>query len=364
MYTSSCVAIRVDAAMVMGTGHLRRCLSLAQALLERGAKVHLLVRQLDDVAAQVLQKIPAFKDFKIHWLPRPNFGYFFEEGAPPNQHWSGVAWSKDVSDVIAVMQNIRPEWMIVDHYAFDEKWHGAVCQSLGCKLLVIDDLADRSLDTDVLLDQNWDSNHEGKYIGRLRRDPAWLTGPTFALLDKIYYNTLPYQFKDEVKSIGIFMGGTDPEGASLKALYASRKSGFLGPVEVATISANPHLPSLRNYCSNSVNTMLTIDEPNLAHFFFRHDLHIGAGGSATWERCCMGAPTIAMALAENQRTVLEPLRGMDVLEIAEGFDERFQKQIHALIANPELRRVMYEKSRRLVDGAGVYRVANFLLTYD
>jgi spore coat polysaccharide biosynthesis predicted glycosyltransferase SpsG len=235
---------------------------------------------------------------------------------------------------------------------------------LGCKLLVIDDLADRSLDTDVLLDQNWDSNHEGKYIGRLRRDPAWLTGPTFALLDKIYYNTLPYQFKDEVKSIGIFMGGTDPEGASLKALYASRKSGFLGPVEVATISANPHLPSLRNYCSNSVNTMLTIDEPNLAHFFFRHDLHIGAGGSATWERCCMGAPTIAMALAENQRTVLEPLRGMDVLEIAEGFDERFQKQIHALIANPELRRVMYEKSRRLVDGAGVYRVANFLLTYD
>ena len=364
MHTPLCIALRVDASMIMGTGHLRRCLSLTQALLDCGAKVHFLIRRLDDVATQILQKFPASKNFTIHWLPTPNFEYIFEEGAPPNQHWSGVGWYKDVADVIAVMQEIQPEWMIVDHYAFDERWHGAVCQSLDCKLLVIDDLADRTLDADVVLDQNWDSNHEGKYIGRLRQDPVWLSGPTFALLDKAYRDTLTYQFQDEVKSIGIFMGGTDLEGASLKALYACRKSGFLGPVEVATISANPYLPSLRNYCAHSFNTILTIDEPNLAPFFFRHDLHIGAGGSATWERCYMGVPTIAMVLAENQRIVLEPLRGMDVLEVAEEFNEEFQKQISALIANPALRRVMHEKSRRLVDGAGVYRVANFLLRYD
>ena len=181
---SSCIAIRVDASSIIGTGHLRRCLSLTQALLDCGAKVHLIVRQLDNVAIQILQRFPPSQYLKIHWLPVPNFGYIFEEGAPPNQHWSGVGWSEDVADVIAAMQNLKIGWMIVDHYAFDESWHGAVCQALGCKLLAIDDLADRMLDADALLDQNWDSNYQAKFIGRLRRNPVWLTGPTFALLDK------------------------------------------------------------------------------------------------------------------------------------------------------------------------------------
>ena len=363
MHFTSCIALRADASLTIGTGHLRRCLSLAQALLERGASVHFLIRKFDNVATQMLDGFLISSNFHIHWLPEPDCKYIYDESGPPNQHWSGVRWSQDVDDVITEMQDINPEWMILDHYAFDERWHRVIYESLHCKLLVIDDLADRPLDADILLDQNWNPSHRDKYIGKLRRDPVWMVGTTFALLDKVYSDIVPYQFQEEVKSIGIFMGGTDPGGASLKALHSCRKSGFLGPVEVASISANPHLAKLHNDCISSPNTILTLDEPNLASFFLRHDLHIGAGGSATWERCCIAVPSITMALADNQRNVLEPLREMDILELAEGFNEDLPNQISALIANSKRRRVMCEQSRRLVDGRGAYRVANFLLKY-
>jgi UDP-2,4-diacetamido-2,4,6-trideoxy-beta-L-altropyranose hydrolase len=357
------VAVRVDASATMGTGHLRRCLSLAQSLLELGARVDLLARRLDNVAPQVLAG-PAVPDsLSVYWLPAPAGKYASDENDTPQQAWAGVHWTQDVDDVMAALRDSNPDWLIIDHYAFDERWHAAVRHDLGCQILVIDDTADRMLDADALLDQNWDSNHKVKYAGKLRRDTVLLTGPQFALLDKAYRNTPRYRFHREVRSLGIFMGGTDPGGASARILHACRESGYLGLVEVVSTSANPHLTTLRSACAASSDTQLTLDEPNLAHFFARHDLQIGAGGSATWERCCMAVPFMAKVLARNQLNVIEPLREMGVLEIGEGCGDELALQIRTLISNPEARRRMSERSSRLVDGHGAARVANFLLTH-
>ncbi len=361
MHAASRVALRVDASATMGTGHLRRCLSLAQALVELGAVVDLLVRRHDEVAPQVLSSPALTKGLGVYWLPAPTVPYVLDPNSPPHQAWASVNWEEDAAETVAALADLAPNWLVVDHYAFDERWHATVRDGLLCRVLVIDDVADRNLDADVLLDQNWHENHRVKYEGRLRHEPIWMTGPSFALLDKAYSEAPRYRFRDEVSSLGIFMGGADPGGSSARILKICRASGFVGLIEVVSTSANPHLPELRSTCAAWSDTILTLDEPNLAGFFARHDLQIGAGGSATWERCCMAVPFIALVLAENQRAVLEPLRKMGVVQIAEGDDDDLVRQIHSLIVSPEARRQLGDQAGRLVDGKGTLRVAELLL---
>lgn len=351
------VVIRVDASVRMGTGHLRRCLSLAQALTEAGADVVFVCRRLDGVSVQVL----AASRVTTHWLPPPPAGFASAADAPPHAVWAGIAQEQDAQDTLQALSGWSPDWVVVDHYAFDARWHRAVRDALGCRLLVIDDIADRDLDADALLDHNWSANHHAKYAAHLHRPPRWLCGPRFALLSSGYRNAARYAFCEVVRSIGIFMGGTDPDGASARALAACRAAGFAGPVEVVSTSASPHLGALRAACGADPVATLTLDEPDLAAFFARHDLQIGAGGGATWERCCIGAPSVVVAFADNQNAVVEALDSLGAAVGSSSDSPHLSNSIRALIEKPELRRNMANSSRELVDGYGALRVAMALL---
>lgn len=362
------VALRVDASATMGTGHLRRCLSLAQALVELGAGVDLLVRRLDEVAPQVLSGPTLTAGISVHWLPAPVVPYVPEPDGTPHQAWAGVHWAQDASDTVAALRDKAADWLAVDHYAFDMRWHAAVRQSLRCRLLAIDDMADRALDADALLDQNWDADHRAKYAACLRRKPRWLNGPRYALLSAAYRDAPRYQFHEPVQSLGIFMGGTDPGGASAQVLKICRRSGFTGTIEIASTSANPHLAELRAACGATPGTSLTLDEPDLADFLARHDLQVGAGGGATWERCCIGVPTIGLVLATNQMAVVPALDKLGVLRAARidshsaPADMPALSQVLAvLLADQETRRSLGERAALLVDGRGAQRVGLSLL---
>lgn len=360
------VAFRVDASSTMGTGHLKRCLSLAEALQEQGAEVLWVVRPLDGVAARLL----AATTWPVCWLPPPSASAEIPEGsdAPPCAAWAQVAWPQDASDTAQALAGGAPDWLVVDHYALDARWHGAVRTALGCRLLVIDDTADRPLDADVLLDQNWHADHRAKYACRLLREPLWLAGPRFALLAPAYRTAPRHRFRAKVESIGIFMGGTDPGGASAKALHSCRASGFQGPVEVVSTSANPGLNALRAACESDPRATLTLDLPDLAAFFARHDLQIGAGGGATWERCCMGVPSIGVVLADNQTVVVPALDQMGTL-CAARLDEAaapddlptLSNALARLLNDTAARQSLGEHAAALVDGRGAQRVALRLL---
>ena len=349
------VAIRVDASAAIGTGHLKRCLSLAQALAETGAEVRFVCRRIDPVAARLLAGVSE----PVCWLPAPAGDFTPEPVAPPHAAWAGVPQIQDAADTAQALADWHPDAVVVDHYAFDARWHGGVRDALGCRLLVIDDTADRALDADALLDPNWAADHHAKYAGRLQREPLWLCGPRFALLSSGYRNAAPYVFCETVRSIGIFMGGTDPGGISARALTACRSAGFTGAVEVVSTSANPKLAELRNACKPDGQAMLTLDQPDLAGFFSRHDLQIGAGGGATWERCCIGAPTVALALAANQSAVLPGLAALGAVRAAD--EENLPGVLRELIADPAARRSLAERAGALVDGRGAQRVALALL---
>lgn len=354
------VAIRVDASAKIGTGHLTRCLSLVAALLEKGAQVSIVTRALDGVAVHVLRDMPCH----VHWLPAPLGDVEVEHISTPHAAWAGVTWAQDATETANALCSACPDWLVVDHYAFDARWHGAMREALGCRLLVIDDTADRSLAPDALLDHNWEPDHRGKYVDRLTMEPHWFAGPRYALLSPAYRSATRYLFQSEVRSIGIFMGGTDPDGISARVLAACRTAGFVGSIEVVSTSVNPSLIGLRQACSIDPDATLTLDEPDLSAFFARHDLQVGAGGGATWERCCIGAPSILVALAPNQLPVLRAVdalglaiqSGTSCLELADSVREAIDK--------PALRLHMSQSAFQLVDGRGAERVAFHLISTE
>ena len=291
------IAIRVDASAQIGTGHLQRMLALACALRERGAALRFVTRSLG------LDCSSAFKnrDFdNVEILANPTQA-FEPEQLVEHSAWAQVTWESDAADTVQALDDWSPDWVIIDSYAFDARWHVAVEEALGARIAVVDDLADRSLAASILIDHNFHTDHHQKYAGWLDRETVLCTGPEFAMIDRAYASAKRYSFHDKVRSIGVFMGGADTAGHSFNVLDALDEISWQGQVEIASTSANPALSQLEARAKLRAHTTLTLDQPNLADFFARHDLQIGAGGGATWERCSIGAPTLVLICADNQR---------------------------------------------------------------
>jgi UDP-2,4-diacetamido-2,4,6-trideoxy-beta-L-altropyranose hydrolase len=352
------VCFRVDASAQMGTGHLKRCLFLAEGLTRAGASVCFVVRAIDAAATRVLADCA----FDVRWLPEPprvggaDSAHCVDPSSrAAHREWSGVTWEVDVRETVAAVGSRRFDWLVLDHYSFDARWHRAAQQALGGKLLVIDDLGDRPIAADVLVDPNWAEDHGRKYAAELTRPLALLGGPAYALLSARYRETGSYVFSDPVRSIGIFMGGADPQGASAKALRACRTANWKGAIEIVSTQANPSLQALSDACAADGAAALSLDMPDLAAFFCRHDIQIGAGGGASWERCFAGAPTIAVELADNQRAVLPGLAALGAIKLVEL--QALAHAVHEVIDDAAQRAALAAKARALVDGRGVQRVA-------
>jgi UDP-2,4-diacetamido-2,4,6-trideoxy-beta-L-altropyranose hydrolase len=336
------VALRADASAVIGVGHLARCRALESALHELGARTLLVTTRIDGTTA-----------------------HFLRDAATPVR-WIDAARdaAEDARLTVTAFGGARIDWVVVDHYDLDAAWHDAVRDATGARILVIDDLADRPLAADLLLDANRDERGSDAYRAWLKREPRRLLGPRHALLAPAYRTPRRCDPGDgRARSIGIFTGGTDPCEASTRILEACRDAaGFDGPIEVATTRANPRLETLRSTCRDADAT-LTIDSPDLAAFFARHDLQVGAGGGAAWERCRVGAPTIVLELAGNQRAVIDRLEQAGAALAASLADGRpsgrptLPEALRSLIDAPDRRRALGDCAVALVDGRGAQRVA-------
>lgn len=354
------IAIRADASVAIGSGHIRRCLALAYQARLLGADVRFVTRDLGfDTRAMVRAA-----GYRCELLPAPS-----ELAAPdpavPHAHWAGVAADVDAAQTAVTLAPWAPDWVVVDHYGFDARWHRTARAALGCRVAVIDDLADRALAADLVVDHNHAPDHGAKYAGRITDRTRLLGGPRFALLGPAFAEAPRYLPREGVASIGVFMGGIDGANASMRVIEAIGASSFTGPVEIVSTAQNPNLPELQAAVAARPGATLSLDLPDLAGFFARHDLQVGAGGGASWERCCIGAPTLLLVVADNQRAVVpdladmgviattQPLGAMDVPAIAAAID--------ALIADPTQRAAMATQACALVDGLGARRVALALM---
>jgi len=356
------VAIRTDASARIGTGHVKRCGALALALIECGVTPSFVTRRLGLDTTSLLDERLLEHGVKVTFLASPDASTSpVPRGPVPHAGWAGVDWEADAAETITALREKAPTHVIVDHYAFDARWHRMVSASLGAQIVIIDDLADRDLDGSLLVDHNAAQDHRAKYAGRWPSDRPLLGGPRFALLDPRYAGATPATLAPSVSSIGVFMGGADADDYSRRVIAACRATGFGGQIEVVSTSANPHLAALRAACESDVATTLSVDLPNLAAFYARHGLQVGAGGGAAWERCCAGAPTLIFATADNQNLVVDELvrRGAAAAtEPRQSPDlEAIGVALRRLLGDAGLRASLAGNSRRLVDGLGAVRVA-------
>jgi UDP-2,4-diacetamido-2,4,6-trideoxy-beta-L-altropyranose hydrolase len=333
------VLLRSVASTTVGAGHLKRDMALALALRALGAEV----------------------GFALPELVPPFDGWLREAGLPAVAVGTGLAPEVDARVCLATWP--AADWIVVDDYALDARWHAAAGRG-DARIAVIDDLADRPLDAALVIDTNEGLDAAARYAAVLRGPARLLAGCRYALLDAIYAETPRTDLQEPVRSLGVFMGGSDARGVSAAVVGAVRRA-FNGPIEVVATSAHARLDALRALAAADPGLRLSLDLPHLAGFHARHGLQIGAGGSANWERCCLGVPTLAVPLAANQLAVLPALAASGAVALWDGDPladpAGLAFAIAALLADPARRAAIAAAGRRLVDGQGAARVALAML---
>lgn len=352
------VVIRVDASVEMGMGHLVRCMSLANALAEEGTEVFFLLRSH---AAALTGLIEADRH-AVRLLPDPPYDSGEAPGAAPTR-WLPTTWQRDAEQTLdAIGQIGTPDWLIVDHYALDARWERLQRQQVP-RILAIDDLADRPHDCDILLDQNFVQDPEMRYQGHVPAACQQLLGPCYALLRREFAEQRKSLTgrSGEVRRILVCYGGSDPSNETAKALVAIKglpAAPFA--VDVVIGLSNPHADLIARLCLELPRTNMHRGVNNMAELMACADLAIGAGGVMSWERCCLGLPTIAVDIADNQiggLTALARLGALVHLGSAVSItQDQMESSIRCLLGDPAKTRVMGKVARALVDGAGCGRV--------
>ena len=297
----------MDASRDIGTGHVMRCLAVANEAKRRDWECIFVLRDPED---GVVKYINSF-DHRVSELISAD-GRKVTDNATPHGNWLPVPQIQDANETVEIIFKLDPDWIIVDHYALDATWLSIVKKS-NAKILVIDDLGDRELNCDVLLDQNLGASAE-KYHGKLPSNCQLLLGPTFALLRSEFKDwrerSLEGRLNRNVENILITMGGVDISNYTLRTLIEVAKSEHAKKCVFTVVigSSYPHTDALHEFVEETkLRISVLSNVKNMAEIMSKSDLCIGAGGSTSWERCCLGLPTISFAIADNQIGVLAEL---------------------------------------------------------
>jgi UDP-2,4-diacetamido-2,4,6-trideoxy-beta-L-altropyranose hydrolase len=353
------VAFRVDASSEIGTGHLMRCLTLADMLKRDRCDVCFVCRHIPLHLQRIVES-----NHELVILNRVD--NVNTVGALFHSDWLGVSQEQDAIDSIAALSHQLWDWIVVDHYAIDYIWESAMKSGgIASKLLVIDDLADRNHVCDILLDQNLRPNLLDSYVDKVPKECIRLLGPRFALLRPEFLKHRPEDEngRGKVETILVFFGGVDVNnytGVMLDILADELK--FDGRVNVIVGSGHPFLNEIRAKCDHE-GFSCYVQTTDIAALMASADLFLGAGGTSVWERCCVGLPGVSIATAFNQEEQIQ--NGAKAgLFLAPDSNEKpvagIKWQVACLIHNLSLRRLLAKNSMTTVDGLGVNRVCSIL----
>ena len=294
----------MDASTEIGTGHVMRCLTLADALSERGMACHFLSR---DLPGNLFYKVME-RGHVLHRLAAPEGVPRFDPDGPPHAGWLGLDWRDDAADCAPILAALAPDWLVMDHYALESRWQKAVLPT-GCKLFVIDDLADRQHVADILLDQNL-GREVADYDRLVPANCTRLIGPRFALLRPEFAarraESLARRADGALRRLLVSMGGVDRDNATGAVLEALARLDLPGGMEVTVIlgRAAPWLDAVQEMAAKMpFACRVLVDRTDMADLLADADLAIGAAGSSTWERCCLGVPTLVLSIAQNQEGI-------------------------------------------------------------
>lgn len=361
------LAFRTDASLDIGTGHVMRCLTLADALRERGASCRFVCRAHPSNLLDLIRQ----RGYEADALPFSEDQTISDDTQsaplPAHSSWIGTDWATDAQQTLAALGDVPADWLIVDHYGLDARWEHSLRPACR-RLMVIDDLADRSHHCDLLLDQN---------LGRCITDyndlvPAGSTvfaGPKYALLRPEFAALRPYSLarraSPQLKNLLITMGGIDKNNATLKVLDALRDCALPEDTRITVVMGvqAPWLEQVRTHAATLPwPTEVRVNIGDMAQVMADSDLAIGAAGSTSWERCCLGLPTLLVVQAENQWAGARALQTQGAaLLIGEPsvIQQKLAATLTPLLTEQRLAEMSFA-ARAVTDGGGACRVVQYM----
>jgi UDP-2,4-diacetamido-2,4,6-trideoxy-beta-L-altropyranose hydrolase len=337
--------IRADANTQFGTGHLMRCLALAQTWQDAGGTVQF-------VLARTTQ------DLKSHLTTESMDIVTLLDVSPGS--------ARDAEATISVALQTGVSWAVVDGYHFGAEYQRSL-KMAGLRVLLIDDYGHaKHYFADVVLNQNIGID-ESLY---LQREPYThlLLGNQYVLLRREFWPWRGWrrEISPEARKVLVTLGGSDPHNITLKVIKALQQVG-IEDLEVIVVvgGSNPHLQELESVTRHiSLATKIVHNVKNMPELMARADVAISAGGSTCWELAFIGVPTLILILANNQTLVAV---GMDGAGAALNLGwhtslnlNDIARSLREILLSFEKRRALALHGQQLVDGNGAKRVIRFL----
>jgi UDP-2,4-diacetamido-2,4,6-trideoxy-beta-L-altropyranose hydrolase len=360
------IAIRTDSSLLIGAGHVMRCKTLAEELRRRGAEVLFVCRDHPG------NLIPLLKEdgYSVTALLCPNSMIIVAPDQSDNYAaWLGVEQQEDAEQTIEALGDFQPDWLIVDHYGIGSKWESKIRPYVG-SILVIDDLAYRMHDCDVLLNQDIFDISECSTYQTFPVNTKFLLGPKFALLRPQFRRMRQEAFRKrcvaQPSRVNIFMGGVDQENQTAKVLTGIINSPLRDlKIDVVLGPTNPHIRNIQEICKLFPHVQLYVRIREMANLMAHADLAIGGAGGASYERCCLGLPTILISMSENQIPLAKSLQSRNAAFYLGHFKDispsDIGKAFECIVSKPVQISAMARNASNLCDGLGVQRVAKKIL---
>ena len=357
------IAFRTDASLQIGTGHVMRCLTLADALRERGAQSTFICRPHAGHLLDLIQQ----RGHTAKALA-PADDAFTAPANPIHAKWLSTDWASDAAQTQQALGEHVVDWLVVDHYALDRRWEQTMRPHTR-RIMAIDDLADRPHDCDLLLDQNL-GRQAKDYGGLLSQHTQTLIGPAYALLRPEFAqwreHSLQRRAQPQLKNLLITMGGVDQASATGQVLDAMKCCELPTDLRI-TVVMGPTAPWLAKVQAQAAAmpcpTQVLSGVSNMAQLMAESDLCIGAAGGSAWERCALGLPTFVLILAANQHSGAMALQSHEAAWVAADA-QQLLTQMSALF-NKETQKAALQKmsqaAAKLAAGNGASQVVELLL---
>ncbi|WP_417539283.1 UDP-2,4-diacetamido-2,4,6-trideoxy-beta-L-altropyranose hydrolase [Marinobacter sp.] len=359
------IAFRADASIEIGTGHVMRCLTLADELTRQGHECQFICREhrghlgeLISSKGYELTLLPAATDTELDSLANGTNAY---------ADWLGVSWQQDAEQTIEALASLSADWLVVDHYALDARWEQQLANVVN-QIMVIDDLADREHKCSLLLDQNvLGAKVQHRYEAKVNKTCRLLLGPRYALLRPEYglmADVLPER-DGNISRVLIFVGGSDPYHLTERYLHALDAPEFDHLFVDVVMGKNHSSPEMvKQLVAKRAKARLYAGLPSLAALMVRADLMLGAGGATNWERMCLGLNSVVVSVARNQDDINRELESQALISFvgnAEGLDvDSIREAMQFVLESPKHNQGQSIAMRRMVDGHGAQHVAQQL----
>jgi UDP-2,4-diacetamido-2,4,6-trideoxy-beta-L-altropyranose hydrolase len=330
------VLIRADSSFDIGTGHIMRCLTLANRLASYGCEIVFATRfTLLDMVNYIRTK-----------------GFVVYEIYENHSIWDVL---DDATQTAKLCQELQVDWVITDHYKIDEVWE-KMMRPAGPRVFVIDDLANRVHDCDLLLDQNYTSDYRSRYNYLVPQQCKLFLGPQFALIRDDFYRARREKTEANglIKKVMVFFGGSDPNQDISKVVNVLKKEQFRQlDVTIIAGKTNPASAYIFEQCAEYKHLHVNLHIEHMADEMAKMDLFIGAGGSTSWERCILGLPSIIVSVADNQVEASTALHHLGVLRYLGSSEEVSEQMIYQsvmeLLHSPELVRDLSQAAFSLMN---------------